>query len=86
MSLKRLVITSFLASLVGCDAIVNKNKLVPPEEPQIPQAVVEAVRYTNPGMLDATLTRIPQNKLGMRPLFLLPYDNSLRKINLQVPM
>ena len=44
MSLKRLIIIGFLASLVACDAIVNKDKLVPPEEPQIPQAVVEAVR------------------------------------------
>lgn len=65
MSLKRLVLIGFLASLVACDAIVNKDKLVPPEEPQIPQAVVEAVRYTNPGMLDATLTRMAQGEVWL---------------------
>ena len=65
MSLKRLIIIGFLASLVACDAIVNKDKLVPPEEPQIPQAVVEAVRYTNPGMVDATLTRISQGEVWL---------------------
>jgi hypothetical protein len=65
MSLKHLVLIGFLASLVACDAIVNKDKLVPPEEPQIPQAVVEAVRYTNPGMLDATLTRMAQGEVWL---------------------
>ncbi len=65
MSLKRLVIVGFLVSLGACDAIVNKDKLVPPEEPKIPQAVVEAVRYTNPGMLDATLTQMPQKELWL---------------------
>lgn len=65
MSLKRVVIIGFLATLVACDAIVNKDKLVPPEEPKIPQAVVEAVRYTNPGMLDATLTRIAQGEVWL---------------------
>lgn len=65
MSLKRLVIVGFLVSLGACDAIVNKDKLVPPEEPQIPQAVVEAVRYTNPGMLDATLTQMPQKEVWL---------------------
>lgn len=30
-------------SLAACDAIVNKDKLVPPEDPQVPQPVVEAV-------------------------------------------
>lgn len=63
MSLKRLVIVGFLVSLGACDAIVNKDKLVSPEEPKIPQAVVEAVRYTNPGMLDATLTQMSQKEV-----------------------
>lgn len=65
MPLKRLVIIGFLASLWACDAIVNKDKLVPPEEPKVPQAMVEAVRYTNPGMLDATLTRMAQGEVWL---------------------
>ncbi|MFN8347110.1 MAG: hypothetical protein U0X91_19065 [Spirosomataceae bacterium] len=63
--LKRSLAIGLMILLGACDAIVNKDKLVPPTEPPIPQAVVEAVRYTNPGMADATLTQMAQKQLWL---------------------
>ena len=65
ISLKRAWVIGLTVILGACDAIVNKDKLVPPTEPSVPQAVVEAVRFTNPGMADATLTQMAQKQLWL---------------------
>ena len=62
MSLKRYIAIGIVGGLWSCDAVVNKDTIFP-EEPQIPQAVVESVRAINPNMSDVNLTRMANGEL-----------------------
>lgn len=57
MSLKRYLSVGILGCLWACDMVVRDATTIP-EEPQIPQAVIESVRSLNPNMADVSLTRL----------------------------
>lgn len=57
MSLKRYLSIGLLGSLWACDMVV-RDAMPLPEEPPIPQAVIESVRLLNPNMADVNLTRL----------------------------
>lgn len=50
----------FLLGIASCDSVVDKST-APPNDDGVPQAVVEVIRVSNPGMADVLLSRVSKD-------------------------
>lgn len=60
MSFRRYIYLLFLLGVVSCDSVVDKST-APPNDDGVPQAVVEVIRVSNPGMADVLLSRVSKD-------------------------
>jgi hypothetical protein len=76
MSFKRYLSIGILGCLWACDMVVRDGGTVP-EEPQIPQAVIESLRSLNPNMADVNLTRLANGEVWQADFPTSSYRNLL---------
>ena len=60
MSFRRYIYMFFLLGIASCDSVVDKST-APPNDDGVPQAVVEVIRVSNPGMADVLLSRVSKD-------------------------
>lgn len=60
MSFRQYIYLFFLLGVASCDSVVDKST-APPNDEGVPQAVVEVIRVSNPGMADVLLSRISKD-------------------------